>query len=110
MTKPFDSAADLKDAPHVGGRMRPRNAATLILVRRDKGESQVLMGRRAEGHVFMASKWVFPGGRVDSGDITAPAATELKPDVITHPALAPAAASRAVSASPRCARPSRRPA
>ena len=94
MTKPFDSAADLKDAPNIGARLRPRNAATLILVRRDKGEPQVLMGRRAEGHVFMASKWVFPGGRVDSGDITAPSATELKPEVVTHPALG---ASRGVA-------------
>jgi 8-oxo-dGTP pyrophosphatase MutT (NUDIX family) len=85
--KPFDSAADLKDAPHVGAKLRPRNAATLILVRRDQAEPQVLMGRRAEGHVFMASKWVFPGGRVDTGDITAPAATELKPQVLAHPAL-----------------------
>ncbi|HWE47958.1 MAG TPA: NUDIX domain-containing protein [Caulobacteraceae bacterium] len=87
MTKPFDSAADLVDAPHVGTKLKPRNAATLILVRRDGDEPQVLMGRRAEGHVFMASKWVFPGGRVDSGDITAPAATELRPEVIAHPAL-----------------------
>jgi 8-oxo-dGTP pyrophosphatase MutT (NUDIX family) len=87
VTKPFDSAADLVDAPNVGARLRPRNAATLILVRRDAGEPQVLMGRRAEGHVFMASKWVFPGGRVDSGDATAPAATELRPEVLAHPAL-----------------------
>ncbi len=94
MTKPFDSAADLKDAPNVGARLRPSNAATLILVRRDKGAPQVLMGRRAEGHVFMASKWVFPGGRVDGGDITAPSATELKPEVVTHPALG---ASRGVA-------------
>jgi 8-oxo-dGTP pyrophosphatase MutT (NUDIX family) len=94
VTKPFDSAADLKDAPHVGALLRPRNAATLILVRHDKGEPQVLMGRRAEGHVFMASKWVFPGGRVDGGDITAPSATELRPEIISHPALG---ASRGVA-------------
>ncbi len=29
------------------------------------------MGRRAPGHVFMASKWVFPGGRIDRSDFTA---------------------------------------
>jgi 8-oxo-dGTP pyrophosphatase MutT (NUDIX family) len=94
MTKPFDSGADLKDAPHVGAKLRPRNAATLILVRRDGAEPRILMGRRAEGHVFMASKWVFPGGRMDSGDITAPAATELRPEVVSHPALG---ASRGVA-------------
>ena len=35
------------------------------------------MGRRAPGHVFMAAKWVFPGGRIDRSDFRAAAATEL---------------------------------
>ena len=61
--------------------MRPRNAATLILIRRERGEVKVLMGRRSRGHDFMPDKWVFPGGRVDRGDFTAPAANDLKPDV-----------------------------
>ena len=34
------------------------------------------MGRRAPGHVFMASKWVFPGGRIDRSDFTAAAGRE----------------------------------
>ncbi|MGZ8406439.1 MAG: NUDIX hydrolase [Caulobacteraceae bacterium] len=81
MTQPFDSAADLIDAPRVtGARMRPRDAATLILVRRDGPEPRVLMGRRAEGHVFMAAKWVFPGGRVDRADFHAPYAADLSPE------------------------------
>jgi 8-oxo-dGTP pyrophosphatase MutT (NUDIX family) len=87
VSKPFDSAADLVDAPDVGTRMRPKNAATLILVRRDGRTPRVLMGRRAEGHVFMAAKWVFPGGRVDRTDYDAPAAAELKPDTARHPAM-----------------------
>jgi hypothetical protein len=33
--------------------VQPRDAATLILVRRDQGEPQLLMGRRAAGHSFM---------------------------------------------------------
>lgn len=81
MTEPFDSAADLKDAPHAGTRLRPKDAATLILVRRDGPEPRLLMGRRASGHVFMASKWVFPGGRTARSDRTGPSATELKPEV-----------------------------
>ena len=82
MSKPFDSAADLKDAPRVeGARLRPKDAATLILVRRDGRGPRVLMGRRAEGHVFMASKWVFPGGRIDRADFRAPYATDLRPEV-----------------------------
>lgn len=54
--------------------MKPRDAATLILVR---GGGEVMMGQRAAGHVFMPDKWVFPGGRVDPGDARAKAAAEL---------------------------------
>ena len=82
MTEPFDSRADLQDAPHVGGRLRPKDAATLILVRRDGAEPRVLMGRRAKGHVFMAAKWVFPGGRIARTDYRAPSASELKPETV----------------------------
>jgi len=54
--------------------MRPRDAATLILVR---GGREVMLGQRSKGHVFMPDKWVFPGGRVDPGDAKAKAAREL---------------------------------
>jgi len=77
MTTPFDSDRDLSDAPRVGGRQPPKDAATLILTRVRKGEAEVLMGRRAPGHVFMAAKWVFPGGRVDRADFNAAAANDL---------------------------------
>jgi len=66
MSEPFDAAQDLKDAPRGGGAQRPKDAATLILTRGGR-TPEVLMGRRAPGHVFMASKWVFPGGRIDEG-------------------------------------------
>jgi len=61
--------------------VRPRNAATLILVKRTRKGPEILMGRRSHGHDFMPGKWVFPGGRVDRGDFTAPAASELQPEV-----------------------------
>jgi 8-oxo-dGTP pyrophosphatase MutT (NUDIX family) len=72
-----------------GGRLRepgtraakPRNAATLIIVRRDRKKPQVLMGKRHGGHDFMPNLWVFPGGRIDRSDFRAPYATDLKPDV-----------------------------
>jgi len=64
---PFDPRQDLADAPVTGARMRPKDAATLIVVR----DGKVLMGRRAQGHVFMAAKWVFPGGRIDRSDFRA---------------------------------------
>lgn len=61
--------------------VRPRHAATLIVVRRDGPQPRLLMGRRNKGHSFMPGKWVFPGGRIDRGDFAAPAATDLRPEV-----------------------------
>ncbi len=60
---------------------RPRDAATLILVRRDQASPRVLMGRRAGTNVFMPDKYVFPGGRVDPQDGRAAACRELMPEV-----------------------------
>ena len=80
MTAPFDAAQDLADAPRAGAAQRPKDAATLILTR-GGSRPEVLMGRRAPGHVFMASKWVFPGGRIDRSDFTAASAGELSSDV-----------------------------
>lgn len=44
-----------------------RPAASLVLVRRG-GADSVLMGQRGSGAIFMPSKYVFPGGRVDPTD------------------------------------------
>jgi 8-oxo-dGTP pyrophosphatase MutT (NUDIX family) len=76
-TEPFDAGRDLTDAPRTGGRQPPKDAATLILTRARNGQAEVLMGRRAPGHVFMAAKWVFPGGRIERADFTAAAANNL---------------------------------
>ncbi len=77
--QPFDAAQDLADAPRAPGpRQHPKDAATLIIVRAGK-HSEVLMGRRAPGHVFMASKWVFPGGRIDRSDFDATSGTDPHP-------------------------------
>lgn len=56
-----------------------RDAATLIILRRETGE--VVMGERSRGHVFYPEHYVFPGGRVDARDGHAPAARELRPEV-----------------------------
>ncbi len=86
MTRPvLDPSYD----PRTDGAMRGkddkrpgiRHAATLIIVRRDGPKPRLLMGRRNGGHSFMPDKWVFPGGRVDRGDFTAPSATDLTPQV-----------------------------
>lgn len=76
MAEPFDPARDLADAPRARGRQATKDAATLILTRRHD-RPEVLMGRRAPGHVFMASRWVFPGGRIERADHTAKAADDL---------------------------------
>lgn len=56
--------------------IRPKDAATLIVVDTSAGEPRVLMGRRRDDLVFMPGKYVFPGGRVDAADrqLTTPAA------------------------------------
>lgn len=50
-----------------------RPAATVILWREGPEGPQVLMGQRGAGAVFMPSKFVFPGGRVEAEDAAAPA-------------------------------------
>jgi len=46
----------------------PRDAATLILLRRDGDQPRILMGQRSAGHTFMPNKYVFPGGAIDPDD------------------------------------------
>lgn len=54
-----------------------RDAATVILLRRQAAGTSVLMGMRGAGAVFMPSKYVFPGGAVDAADATVPLAAPL---------------------------------
>ena len=58
----------IEDSPGQHRKIRPRDAATLILVDRAKSEPHVLVGRRHSRHAFMANKFVFPGGRIDRSD------------------------------------------
>jgi 8-oxo-dGTP pyrophosphatase MutT (NUDIX family) len=48
------------------------SAATVVLWRSGAEGPQVLMGQRGAGAVFMPSKFVFPGGRVDDEDQAVP--------------------------------------
>jgi 8-oxo-dGTP pyrophosphatase MutT (NUDIX family) len=59
--------------------LRPKDAATLIVIDRSGSEPRVLMGRRHAGHKFMPGKFVFPGGRIEAGDRVMPAAGALHP-------------------------------
>jgi 8-oxo-dGTP pyrophosphatase MutT (NUDIX family) len=83
MSEPTDPDWPPQGPPRVAGvrAVRPRDAATLIIVRRDAAKPRVLMGRRNAGHSFMPNLWVFPGGRIDRADFRAPGATDLRPEV-----------------------------
>ena len=57
--------------------LRPKDAATLILVDRTGPAPRILMGRRRASQIFLPNKFVFPGGRVDRCDRTMPALGDL---------------------------------
>ena len=71
--KEDDGDIIIKDKPSP----RPKDAATLILLRPAGNTAEVLMGKRSGRHSFMPDKYVFPGGRVDPHDGRVPAITEL---------------------------------
>lgn len=54
-----------------------RDAATVIVLRRDTTAPRVLMGQRGATAAFMPNKFVFPGGAVDPSDSTIPLASPL---------------------------------
>ena len=61
--------------------MRPKLAATLILLDHSGPVPKVLMGKRHAGHKFMAGKFVFPGGRIEASDRKMAALAPLDPRV-----------------------------
>ena len=61
--------------------MRPKNAATLILLDHSGKTPRVLMGKRHAGHKFMPGKFVFPGGRIEASDRVMNVAGALSPIV-----------------------------
>ncbi len=58
----------VKTGPGTGVSLKPKDAATLILIDRSGKQPRVLMGKRHHGHKFMPGKYVFPGGRLDAAD------------------------------------------
>ncbi|QND54199.1 NUDIX hydrolase [Phyllobacterium sp. 628] len=57
--------------------MRPRDAASLLIIDRSSKDLRILMGKRHMRHVFMPGKFVFPGGRTERTDGRVVAAHEL---------------------------------
>jgi len=64
--------------------VRPKDAATLILVDRSQAVPKVLLGKRHQRHKFMPGRYVFPGGRVDPVDRLMPVARPLDAHAQAH--------------------------
>ena len=64
--------------------LRPKDAATLVLIRKSSASPEVLLGQRNGGHAFMPNRYVFPGGRVDPSDSRVIPATELNHEVASR--------------------------
>ena len=58
--------------------VRPRDAASLVIVDATGAEPRILMGRRHAKMKFIPDAFVFPGGKLDAGDMLARPATTLE--------------------------------
>lgn len=81
MTTPLAGATD---GAGKAVRLRPKDAASLILFDRTDAGTRVLLGRRGRRHVFMPDTYVFPGGRRDRGDHALPYSTDLRAEVLAR--------------------------
>jgi 8-oxo-dGTP pyrophosphatase MutT (NUDIX family) len=103
MTKADVDKLDKGLAVRSGRPLRPRDAATLILLDRRADDVLVLMGRRHAGHAFMPGKFVFPGGRTDPADSRIPVAAPLhakdEARLASGPGRASAVRARAIALS-----------
>lgn len=68
---------DLRRSMGGNAGIRPRNAATLVVVDGKPGDFRILMGKRHHSLKFMPGALVFPGGSVDRSDGSIPAIDEL---------------------------------
>ncbi len=84
MNEPFNKPTDGEMRQPGQPNVRPRDAATLVLLKKVGRRHCVLMGQRNRGHRFMPERYVFPGGRVDRGDGYAPVGSELKRRTARH--------------------------
>jgi len=95
-----DSGSSAKAASKM--RIRPVDAASLIIIDRTARGFRVLMGKRHSRHVFMPDTYVFPGGRRERHDSRAKISLDL-PDDVAHqlrrrtPASSPRSHARALA-------------
>lgn len=103
MTRAALDIAESRDSALGKGPLRPRDAATLILLDRRGDDVLVLMGRRHARHAFMPGKFVFPGGRTDPSDSRVPVTSGLHPAeesrIAGHGARATPVRARAIALS-----------
>ena len=71
------AAADVA-TPAASPYLRPKQAASLIILDRSGRETTVLMGGRHHSHVFLPGRYFFPGGRLEREDALMPVATPLQ--------------------------------
>jgi 8-oxo-dGTP pyrophosphatase MutT (NUDIX family) len=64
--------------------VRPRDAASVVLIRGKGARAEVLMGRRRKRASFLPNIYVFPGGRVDTADHRTIEGLELHPETERH--------------------------
>lgn len=64
--------------------VRPRDAATLILIDRSGPVPKVLLGRRHARHKFLPGRFVFPGGGIELSDRQMSSASELEPNDVAR--------------------------
>lgn len=79
MHRPDDAAALSNQGTAASRIIRPRDAASLILIDRNGNEPRILMGRRARAMHFMPDMFVFPGGGTEAQDGRINAANSLRP-------------------------------
>lgn len=99
----LDLPNDLPVHPKGRRAPRPKLASTIVLLRTDQRQPQILMGKRSAKHDFMPSVYVFPGGRVDPADSYAHASDHMNSRTrnILEAAMSPARAKACVMASVR---------
>ena len=64
--------------------VRPRHAASLVLLKGGRDAPEALLGRRPMTARFMPGVYVFPGGALERGDHAVASALDLRPDVETR--------------------------
>ena len=61
--------------------VRPLDAATVIIWRKQRQRIEILMGQRHHAHKFLPHRYVFPGGRVEGRDARVRSSNEVHPAV-----------------------------